>query len=130
MGVTDDDVMEGLLIEGLQDWIYLGEVHSSFMPEQPNARPSLHEVQQRTLNMIRELVSEGLFQLGMPSGPKSNPHFESWDLPLEEAMAKIEDAYITHFDDPRNWTNMVWLNLTVKGEKLALERYYADQPDP
>jgi hypothetical protein len=71
MGVTDNDIMEGLLIEGLQDWISLSNVHSSFMPEQPDARPPLHEVQQRTLNMIRELVGEGLFVLGMPAGRKT-----------------------------------------------------------
>jgi hypothetical protein len=121
-------VKDGLLIEGLQDWIYLSEVHQQFVSAGDTERPP-HEVQELTLNMIRELVSEGLFVLGTPVGPKRNPRFASWDLPLDEAMAKIEHAYVTHFDDRRNWTTMCWLNLTDKGEKLALERYHADEQD-
>ena len=124
-----DWVKESLLIEGLHDWIHLSELHSSFMPEAGPPRP-LHEVQLLTLSMIRELVGEGLFVLGNIEGPKRNPRFAPWDLSLDEAMAKIEDAYVTHFDDRWGWVTMCWLNLTDKGEKLALERYHADDPDP
>ncbi len=122
-----DWVKEGLLIEGLQDWSSLSNVHSSFMPESGPPRPT-HEIQQLTLNMIRELVSEGLCVLGVPRG-RRNPHFEQWDLPLDAAMAKIEDAYVTHFDDRWNWVTMCWLALTEKGKKLALELYHADETD-
>jgi hypothetical protein len=94
-----DWVKVGLLIEGLQDWISLSNVHSSFLPETGAPRP-LHEVQQLTLNMIRELVSEGLFELGSAAGTNRNPRLAPWDLLLDAAMAKIEDAYVTHFDDP------------------------------
>jgi hypothetical protein len=124
-----DWVKEGLLIEGLQDSIYLGEVHSSFLPETGPPRP-MHEIQQLTLNMVRELVAEGLFVLGNIAGTKRNPRLAPWDLPLDAAMAKIEDAYVTHFDDRWNWITMCWLHLTDKGEKLALELYHADEPDP
>jgi hypothetical protein len=128
--VTEHDwVKEGLLIEGLQDWIQLGEVHSSFMPDTGPPRP-VHELQRLTLSMIRELVSEGLFVLGVPVGLSRKPRFVPWDLPLDEAMAKIEDAYVTHFDDRWGWVTMCWLDLTDKGEKLALELYHADEPDP
>ncbi|MHA7650060.1 hypothetical protein ACX9NE_09980 [Mycobacterium sp. ML4] len=123
-----DWVKEGLLIEGLQDWSSLSNVHSSFMPETGPPRPA-HEVQQLTLNMIRELVSEGLFVLGVPAGPWRHPHFEPWDLPLDAAMAKIEDAYVTHFDDRWNWVTMCWLAPSEKGKKLALELYYADETE-
>ncbi|ETB30877.1 hypothetical protein MAHJHV54_27110 [Mycobacterium avium subsp. hominissuis] len=120
-----DTVKEGLLIEGLQDWISLSNVHSSFLAPIGPARP-LEKVQQLTLNMIRDLVSEGLFILGSAAGTKQTPHFEPWDLPLEAAMAKIEEAYVRNFDDTWGWRTMCWLNLTDKGEKLALERYHAD----
>jgi hypothetical protein len=123
-----DWIKDNLLIEGLQDWISLSEVHSSFLPKTGSPRP-LHELQQLTLNMIRELISEGLFELGSAAGTKRNPRFAPWDLPLDAAMAKIEDAYVIHFDDRWNWVTMCWLNLTDKGEKLALERYHADEPD-
>jgi hypothetical protein len=45
-------------------------------------------------------------------------------------MAKIEDAYITHFDDRQRWQTTVWLNSTDKGEKLALELWHADKTEP
>jgi hypothetical protein len=127
--VTEHDwVKEGLLIEGLRDSLHLSEVHASFFSRTSPPRP-VHELQQLTLSMIRELVSEGLFVLGEIEGPKRKPCFVPWDLPLDEAMAEIEDAYVTHFDDRRNWMTMCWLNLTDKGKKLALELYHADEPD-
>jgi hypothetical protein len=130
MNASDhDQVRENLLIEGLRDWIYLSEVHSAFMSETGPPRP-VHEVQQLTLNMIRELVSDGLFVLGVPSRTKDDPTgFTPWNLPLDVAMAKIEDAYVKHFDDRHNWITMVWMNQTDKGQKLALELYHADEID-
>ncbi|VAZ80772.1 hypothetical protein LAUMK4_05143 [Mycobacterium persicum] len=70
-----DWIKEGLLIAGLQDWISLSEVHSSFLTNTGPRRP-VHEVQQLTLSMIRELVSEGLCVLGTAAGSKRNPHLE------------------------------------------------------
>ena len=124
-----DWVKQGLLIEDLQDWLHLSLVHSSFMQQTGPPRPT-HEVQQLTLGMIRELVSEGLFVLGVPAGPRRKPHFEAWDLPLDAAMAKIEEAYVTHFDDRWNWVTMCWLAPTEKGKKLGLELYHADESEP
>jgi hypothetical protein len=51
-----------------------------------------------------------------------------WDLSVEAAMAKIEDAYVKNFDDDRNWIYMVWMNLTAFGQQLGLELYHADDP--
>ncbi len=128
VAAAHDWIKEGLLIEGLRDWIDLSEIHSSFMWHTGPPRPA-HEVQQLTLNMIRELVSEGLFVLGSAAGTKRNPRLSLWDLPLDAAMAKIHDAYVNHFDDVWGWRTMCWLDLTEKGKKLALELYHADEPD-
>ncbi|WP_245846959.1 hypothetical protein [Mycobacterium szulgai] len=86
-------------------------------------------MQQLALNMIRELVNEGLFDIGSIEGTRRHPYFEPWNLPLDEAMAKIEDAYINHFDDPWGWQTMCWLNPTDKGKELALKLYHADEPE-
>lgn len=97
------------------------------MPETGPSRP-VNEVQQLTLNMIRELVSDGLFVLGVPAPPKEDPTgFTPWNLPLDAAMTNIEDAYVKHFDDRHNWITMVWMSQTDQGEKLALELYHADE---
>jgi hypothetical protein len=86
------------------------------------------QLQEFTLNMVRELVSEGLFVLGEPAPARDDPTgFTQWDLPLEAAIAKIETAYVKNFDDRHSWVTMVWLSQTDKGEKLALERYHAGE---
>jgi hypothetical protein len=80
-----------------------------------------------TLDVIREVVSEGSFVLGVPTRQGG---FDAWGLPLDVAMAKIEDTYVKNFDDRWGWTTIVWMDQTEKGKKLALELYHADDPDP
>jgi hypothetical protein len=108
------------------DWVSLGEVHGAFFGADAASAPPIAEVQQRTLAMIRELVSEGWFVLGMPT---RKGEFERWDLPLDEAMAKIEATYLNKFEDRWSWTNMVWMDQTARGKKLALKLYHADDPE-
>ena len=122
----NDQVRENLLIEGLMDAISLGEVHGAYFGQDAAHAPPVPQVQKQTLDMIRELVSEGMFVLGVPT---RRGEFEAWDLPLDVAMAKIEDAYVKNFDDRWGWTTMVWMDQTDKGKKLALELYHADDPD-
>jgi hypothetical protein len=83
-------------------------------------------VQKQTLDMIRELVGEGLFVLGVPT---RRGDFSAWDLPLDVAMLKIEDAYVKNFDDRWSWTTMAWMSQTEKGKKLALELYHSDDSE-
>lgn len=116
-------VKEGLLIEGLRDAIALGEIHGDFYGQDAALAPPIAEVQNDTLALVRHLVNEGLAVLGVPD---RRGEFESWDIPLNAAMTKIEDAYIRNYSDRRNWTHIVWLSLTDKGEKLADELYRAD----
>jgi hypothetical protein len=93
-------VKVNLLIEGLQDYISLGEVHGDFFGQDAAHGPPIPQVQKQTLDMIRELVGEGLFVLGMPT---RRGDFTTWDLPLDVAMAKIEDAYVKNFEDSWSW---------------------------
>ncbi len=120
-----DDVKERLLIEGLQDWIHLSEIHTAFAFDGHTPKRSVAEAQQLTLAMIRELVQEGLFILGVPRG-KNSRGLEPWNLPLDDAMAKIENKYVTNFDDRWNWVTCAWLELTPKGKALALQLYHSD----
>ncbi|MDT5101100.1 MAG: hypothetical protein QOC76_4837 [Mycobacterium sp.] len=128
VGARDcDDVKEGLLMEGLQDWIYLSWIHAGFEFDHYTPKHSVAEAQKLTLRMIRELVDEGLFILGEPD-KKAASGFQPWDLPLDEAMTMIEHKYVTNFDDRWNWVTCAWLELTEKGKALALELYHADDP--
>lgn len=41
------------------------------------------------------------------------------DLPLDEAMARVHDLFITHYDDRGMWAFAVWLKLTEAGTRIA-----------
>jgi len=81
-----DDVKEGLLIEGLRDWIHLSEIHTEFAFDYHTPKRPVAEAQRLTLSMIRELVSEGLFVMRVPDNKKPSG-FEPWDVSLDEALA-------------------------------------------
>jgi hypothetical protein len=121
------NVKENLLIEGLRDWIRLGEVHTAFLFDNYTPKRPVAEAQQLTLSMIREIVDEGLFDLG-EIVRNTNDGFEAWNLSLDEAMAQIEEKYVTNYDDRWGWTACAWLQLTEKGRALALQMYHADNP--
>jgi len=106
---------ENILIHGLIDWVDLARVHSDILQENPSV--PLSEVQKKTLETIRTLVSEGLFELGDLSG--EGGRFVAWEAPLDESMREIYDVYVTHFNDKLTWTVYCWLNLTEKGEQIA-----------
>jgi hypothetical protein len=122
MGTSEHDrVKDNLLVEGLQDWIRLGEVHTAFRFDDHASKRSVAEAQRLTLSMIRELVDEGLFDLG-EIVRNTNDGFEAWNLSLDEAMAETEQKY----DDRWGWTACAWLQVTDKGRALALQLYHAD----
>ncbi|WP_123026644.1 hypothetical protein [Mycolicibacterium stellerae] len=118
---------EGHLIEGLQDWVHLSEIHTMFAFDHHRPTRPVAEAQQLTLRMIRELVTEGQSILGEPDNKRPS-RFEAWDIPLDEAMAEIEHKYVTNFGDRWNWVTCAWLQLTERGKALALRLYHADEP--
>jgi len=120
-----EDVKEGLLIEGLQDWLYVSWIHARFAFEHHTPKRSVSEAQQLTLRVIRELVYEDLFILGQPDNKRPSG-CEPWNLSLDEAMAMIEHKYVTNFEDRCNWVTCAWLALTEKGKGVALQLYHTD----
>lgn len=114
---------EKILVEGLSDWVDLGQLHWYLAEENPTA--SLSDVQNETLQTLRSLVTDGLVEVGDLSG--EGGRFVAWDTPLDESIERISDEYITHFDN-REWRWIFWLNPTEKGEQVArsLEKKYDD----
>jgi hypothetical protein len=79
--------------------------------------------------MIRELVSDGLFVLGASSSGKDNSTgFTAWDLPLDAAMAKIEDAYVPGYRTRyRTWSSVAVRYRTTHDSPAAVS---AARPSP
>ena len=108
---------ENVLLRGLVDWVALDRIHWDVAQENHGAPLSV--VQTKTLELIRSLVDEGLFELGDLTGNEGR--FAPWDSTLDESIKRIRDVYVTNFDDQNVWPWYGWLDLTEKGERVAQE---------
>jgi hypothetical protein len=115
MSTAREKARNGLLLNGLGKPLDLNAVDWHVRQQNPSA--SLSEVQNETLEVIRSLVSEGLFRLGAVS--EKGERFVAWDQPLDHSMHKISHVYARHYDDPQKWMYSTWIELTDKGERLA-----------
>lgn len=106
-----------LLVSALADWVHLGEIHHQV--EQDNPGFAVDQVRLETLNTIRSLVLDGLFEVGDLSGP--NGEFVAWRTPLEESIERIAAAYIEEYANETAWLWVFWLQLTGKGRRVAEE---------
>ncbi|OBI40632.1 hypothetical protein A5707_09275 [Mycobacterium kyorinense] len=77
----------------------------------------MSEVQNETLEAIRSLVNDGLFQLGGLSA--EGGRFVAWDGPLDELIQRVSNVYVSHYDDPPAWVWVIWMKLTDEGERAA-----------
>ena len=73
--------------------------------------------QSRVITAIKSLLNDGLIVSGDP-GFAGEP-VESWQLPTEEALARLHERYVTHYDDFSKWGWCTWFELTPEGERAA-----------
>jgi hypothetical protein len=106
---------EKVLLRGLIDWVALERVHSIVAKE--NQNQPLATIQDRVLDLVRSLVTDGLFEIGGLS--TSNGRFRAWDTPLEESIERVRDVYTSKVDDDTAWWFYCWLNATEEGLKAA-----------
>jgi hypothetical protein len=75
---------EEVLLRGLIDWVELDRIHWYVARENPGQ--SLSVIQNKTLDLIRSLVSDGMFKLGELN---DNCRFTAWNAPLDESMQRM-----------------------------------------
>lgn len=103
---AQDRLRAELLTGGLYDLVPPAEVESVITRD--DLADTIAEQQQLALSTIRSLVEDGLME------------FDGWgDVPLDEAMARVQDLFVNHYDDPGMWAPAVWLKLTNAGKQLA-----------
>jgi hypothetical protein len=112
---TREVVRNQLLIDALGGPIDLNAVDRRVKHQNPAATPV--EVQNETLDAIREWVSDELFRIGAPVG--KSQRFKAWHHSLDHSLHKISHDYVKHYGDPEKWMFAAWLSLTGKGELLA-----------
>ena len=107
-------IRDNLLLKGLGRPVPLNAIDWKVKQQNPSA--SVAQVQKETLETIRNLVDDGLFRLG----DVDKFRFVASKRPLDRSMHKISHRYVRHYDDPRRWMFSAWMNLTDKGQQLAL----------
>jgi hypothetical protein len=112
---------EKILVEGLSDWVKLQQVHEYVAFEDPSA--ALAEVQRRTLGLVRSMAAEGVITLGNPI--EHGARFKDWDIPLDDAMARLSTDYVDNFHDRANWPMLVWFRVTDVGKEIG--RRYCEE---
>ena len=99
---------------GLIDWVELDRIHQYVVEE--NVGQPISVIQSKTLELIRSLVSDGMFVLG---DVKRNLGFTAWNTSLDESIQRIRDVYVTNFHDENTWMWFCWLGATEKGLEAA-----------
>jgi hypothetical protein len=120
-----EKVRHGLLLDALGDPVDLNSIDWHVRQQNPSATPA--EVQNETLEVIRSLVSDGLFRLGgevvlgeHPGGVATEgERFVGWNESLDHSLHKISHVYVRHYDNPEKWMYSAFIELTDKGEQLA-----------
>jgi hypothetical protein len=112
----DERFRTELLTSGLSDWVSLAETQqiiSHFqLTDSDEARKEL------TVTTIRSLLEDGLMQIGELPGPEET--FPAWE-PIDVAMNRLHERFVSHYDDPASWDYSIWLGLTEAGRKIATE---------
>jgi hypothetical protein len=106
---------EEVLLLGLIDWVALSSVHGAVEQESPGE--PLAVVQDKVLDLIQSLVTDGLFELGDLATP--NHRFGAWVAPLDESIQRVRDVYVNKFDDDPEWWFYCWLSPTEAGLQAA-----------
>lgn len=112
---------EKILFDGEDDWVKLKQVHDYVASEDPTA--SLAQVQRRTLELVRSMAAEGVIALGDLTD--HGARFVDWDIPLDDAIARLAAHYVDRFDDRRGWPWLLWLRVTDTGKQIG-RRYSAE----
>ena len=116
---------EDVLRWGLVDWVELDRIHGYVAREFPGQPLSV--IQNKTLDLIHSLVSDGMFKLG---DLKQGSRFTAWNTPLDESIQRIREVYVANFDDKNTWPWFCWLAITEKGLRVAeaIERVRSPHP--
>jgi hypothetical protein len=106
---------EEVLLRGLIDWVALERVHWIVAGE--NAGEPLAVIQDKVLDLIRSLVTDGLFEVGDLT--PDDGRFRAWDTTLDESIKRIREVYMTKFADEPEWWFYCWLESTEEGQRVA-----------
>jgi hypothetical protein len=95
----------------------LGHVDSVVAYDHP-AEP-LAARQSRVMTTIGSLLAEGLVVVGEIVGG-TDAYVDPWKLSTEDALIRLHQFYVTHYDDETSWSVAIWFALSPSGERAAV----------
>jgi hypothetical protein len=78
--------------------------------------------QELVMTTIRSLLADGLAVVGEIVGA-SDERVEPWKLSVDEAMARLHERYVVHYDTWETWGWTTWFALTDLGRRTAEARH-------
>jgi len=109
------DAAREVLLYGTIDWIELGQIDWRVREVSPGESDQV--VQQRSLELIADLVDGGLARVGsFGSGARG---FVPWLGSPDETLSRIRSVYVDGYDNTDVWEWYCLLELTRKGELFA-----------
>ncbi len=78
----------------------------------------LSERQARVMTAVVSLLTEGQAVIGEIVGG-TGATVDPWKLSTEEALVRLRELYVAHYDDEDRWGWVVWFALTPEGERGA-----------
>lgn len=136
MAMNLQDCVNDLLIRGLDDDIQASEVASVTMLV--GGAATQDEVREMSLRLIREVVQQGLMDVGDTVGIGYDPNllalykrvdFRPWKLPFKEAMDRVEREWNALGRNP-SLGEICWLVNTEKGKELGKELHRRKKSAP
>jgi hypothetical protein len=72
------------------------------------------------MTTIGSLLSEGLVVVGEIVGG-TDAYVDPWKVSTEDALIRLRQFYVTHYDDEARWSVAIWFALTPEGERAAVQ---------
>ena len=79
----------------------------------------LSERQARVMTAVVSLLTEGQAVVGEIVGG-TGATVDPWKLSTEEALVRLRELYVAHYDEEDRWGWVVWFALTPEGERAAV----------
>lgn len=123
MSIAESTLRNVLLCQAVGNCLPMTHIASALRPE--DLGETVTDRQNVVLRTIRSLLDDGVMKVGdILSG--SDERVVPWDLTTDDAMERVRDLFVDHYNELTLWDFTIWFQLTPTGERLA--RTLTDQP--
>ena len=110
--MATDSLVDELVVAGADDWVTAAEV--AWIAKSMGSATTLHEIKALSVELMHAVLAAGL----MEAGDVTDGGFLAWEVPPEEAVARIERSWEQLGRLP-NIGDVCWLANTDAGNRRA-----------